>query len=160
MARTEQLRVNARAAAEAPKQLRALERTCLRLNAANWRDFCAFADRIGRTRLPAEPATVALFVADLTRCGRRRSRVSSRRSVCHRSMDHPTPTDHDVAVGRGGRRQLGVGAAAETALEIEALRTVVLALTADLRRLRDRMLLLVGWAAALRRSETRRPRSW
>jgi hypothetical protein len=41
----------------------AIER--LRADAADWRDFCAFAARIGRERLPAEPETVALYVADL-----------------------------------------------------------------------------------------------
>jgi integrase len=38
-------------------------------------------------------------------------------------------------------------------LELDALRTVVLAIPADLRGLRDRALLLIGWAVALRRSE-------
>jgi hypothetical protein len=67
-------------------------------------------------------------------------------------MDHPTPTDHDVvrAVVRGTRRQLGVAQPQKTALELEPLRSVVLAIPGDMRGLRDRALLLIGWAAALR----------
>ena len=54
---------------------------------------------------------------------------------------------------RGTRRQLGVAQPQKTALEIDALRSVVLAIPDDLRGRRDRALLLVGWTAALRRSE-------
>jgi hypothetical protein len=76
------------------------------------------ADRIGRARLPAEAKTVALYVADLKRRGRRPAAIRAQIAaiaVYHRSMDHPTPTDHYVvrAVVRGTRRQLGVAPAAE-----------------------------------------------
>jgi integrase len=149
----EQLRADARAAAEASRAP-----SSERAYAGDWRDFCAFAARIGRARLPAEPETVALYVADLTRRGRRPATIARKLAaiaVYHRSMDHPAPTDHDVvrAVVRGTRRQLGVGQPQKTALELDALRSVVLAIPGDLRGLRDRALLLVGWTAALRRSE-------
>jgi integrase len=64
-------------------------------------------------------------------------------------------TAHDVvrAVVRDTRRELGVAQPQKTALEIDALRTVIAAIPEGLRGLRDRALLLVGWAAALRRSE-------
>jgi hypothetical protein len=58
----EQLRADARAAAEASRAP-----SSERAYASDWRDFCAFAARIGRGRLPAEPETVAVYVADLTR---------------------------------------------------------------------------------------------
>jgi integrase len=102
---------------------------------------------------------VALYVADLARRGRRPATIARKLAaiaVYHRSLDHPTPTDHDVvrAVVRGTRRQLGVAQPQKTALELDALRSVVLAIPDDdLRGRRDRALLLVGWAAALRRSE-------
>jgi hypothetical protein len=105
-------------------------------------------------RLPAEAETVALYVADrrpatIAAQGRGESRSTTART------DHPTPTDHDVvrAVVRGTRRQLGVAQPQKTALELDARRTVVLAIPNDLRGLRDRALLLLGWAAALRRNE-------
>ena len=149
----DQLRADARAAAEASRAP-----SSERAYAADWRDFCAFAARIGRARLPAEAETVALYVADLTRRTRRPATIARKLAavaVYHRSLDHPTPTDHDVvrAVVRGTRRQLGVAQPQKTALELDALRTVVLAIPDDLRGRRDRALLLIGWTAALRRSE-------
>jgi len=57
------------------------------------------------------------------------------------------------AVVRGTRQQLGLAQPQKTARELDPLRTAVLAIPPDLRGLRDRALLLVGWAAALRRSE-------
>jgi site-specific recombinase XerD len=108
LAAIDQLRTDARAAAEASRAP-----SSERAYAADWRDFCAFAARIGRARLAAEAETVALYVADLTRRGRRPATIARKLAaiaVYHRSMDHPTPTDHDVvrAVVRGTRRQLGV----------------------------------------------------
>jgi hypothetical protein len=69
--------------------------------------------------------------ADLTRRGRRPATIARKLAavaVYHRSMDHSTPTDHDVvrAVVRGTRRQLGVAQPQKTALELDALRAVIL----------------------------------
>jgi site-specific recombinase XerD len=149
----EQLRADARVAAEASRAP-----SSERAYAADWRDFCAFAARIGRQRLPAEAETVALYVADLKWRSRRPATIARKLAaiaVYHLSLNHPAPTAHDVvrAVVRGTRRQLGVAQPQKTALEIDALRNVILKIPADLRGLRDRALLLVGWAAALRRSE-------
>jgi integrase len=96
---------------------------------------------VNATRRGRRPATIARKLAAI--------------SVYHRSMDHATPTDHDVvrAVVRGTRRQLGVAQPQKTALELDPLRSAVLAIPGDLRGLRDRALMLVGWTAALRRSE-------
>jgi integrase len=75
--------------------------------------------------------------------------------VFHRAAGEASPTEHDVvrAVVRGLRRQLGVVQPQKTALELEPLRMVLAPIAADPRGQRDRALLLVGWAAALRRSE-------
>jgi integrase len=51
------------------------------------------------------------------------------------------------------RRQLGVAQQQKTALEIDPLRAVLARIPDDVRGVRDRALLLIGWAAALRRSE-------
>ncbi|MBC5820706.1 MAG: tyrosine-type recombinase/integrase [Candidatus Eremiobacteraeota bacterium] len=149
----EELRAEARVAAEASRAP-----SSERAYAADWRDFSAFATRIGRERLPAEPETVALYVADLRRRGRRPATIARKLAaiaVYHGSTGHATPTSHDVvrAVVRGTRRQLGVAQQQKTALELDALRAVLAAIPEDLRGLRDRVALLVGWAAALRRSE-------
>jgi hypothetical protein len=74
---------------------------------------------------PAEAETVALYVADLKRRGRRPATIPRKLAaiaVYHRSTDHPTPTDHDVvrAVVRGTRRKLGVAQPQKTALELDS----------------------------------------
>jgi integrase len=120
--------------------------------------------RPGRPDIEASVRDVAeigyrsLYVADLKRRGRRPATIARKLAaiaVYRRSMDHPTPTAHDVvrAVVRSSRRQMGVAQPRKTALELDALRSVVLAIPDDLRGLRDRALLLIGWAATLRRSE-------
>jgi integrase len=76
-------------------------------------------------------------------------------AVYHRAAGYASPTEHGVvrAVVSGLRRQLGVAQHQKTALEIDALRVVLARVPGDARELRDRTLLLLGWAAALRRSE-------
>jgi integrase len=56
-------------------------------------------------------------------------------------------------VVRGTRRELGVAQRQSAALTLEGLTRVLAAIPDDMRGLRDRALLLVGWAGALRRSE-------
>jgi integrase len=124
----------------------------------DWRDFCAFAHLIGRRPHPAEPETVALYVTDLARRGRAPATIARRLvsiAVYHRADGHASPTEHGVvrAVVGGLRRQLGVAQQQKTAPEIDPLRVVLARIPGDVRGVRDRALLLIGWAAALRRSE-------
>jgi integrase len=148
-----ELRTIARAAADASRAP-----STERAYATDWRDFSAFAIRIGRERLPAEPEMVALYVADLRRRGRRPATIARKLSaitVYHRSTGHPSPCEHDVvrAVVRGTRRALGVAQQQSTALTLDGLTRALEPIRNDPRGVRDRALLLVGWAAALRRSE-------
>ncbi len=148
-----ELRTIARTAADASRAP-----STERAYAADWRDFSSFALRIGRERLPAEPETVALYVADLRRRARRPATISRKLAaiaVYHRSAGRRSPAEHDVvrAVVRGTRRALGVAQRQSTALSLDGLTRVLGAIPDDMRGLRDRALLLVGWAGALRRSE-------
>jgi len=148
-----ELRIAARAAADTSRA-----QSTERAYRNDWRDFCAFASLIGRDCHPAEPETVALYVTDLARRGRAPATIARRLvaiAVYHRAAGHASPTEHGVvrAVARGVRRQLGLAQQQKTALEIDQLRAVIAQIPGDVRGLRDRALLLVGWAAALRRSE-------
>jgi integrase len=134
------------------------EKSTERAYCNDWRDFCAFARLIGRAPHPAEPETVALYVTNLARRGRAPATIARRLvsiAVYHRAAGHPSPTEHGVgrAVVSGLRRQLGVAQQQKTALEIDPLRAVLARIPGDVRGSRDRALLLIGWAAALRRSE-------
>ncbi len=148
-----ELRTLARVAADASRAP-----STERAYAADWRDFSAFAVRIGRERLPADCETVALYVAELRRRGRRPATIARKLAaiaVYHRSAGHRSPAEHDVvrAVVRGTRRALGVAQRHSTALSLDGLTRVLAAIPDDIRGLRDRALLLVAWAGALRRSE-------
>jgi integrase len=148
-----ELRIAARAAADSSRA-----KSTERAYSNDWRDFCAFARLIGRAPHPAEPETVALYVTDLARRGRAPATIARRLvsiAVYHRATGYPSPTEHGVvrAVVSGLRRQLGVAQQQKTALEIDSLRVVLARIPRDVRGLRDRALLLIGWAAALRRSE-------
>jgi site-specific recombinase XerD len=148
-----QLRIAARAAADTSRA-----KSTERAYGNDWRDFCAFAGLLGRVAHPAEAETVALYVTDLARRGRVAATIARRLvsiAVYHRAAGHPSPTEHGVvrAVVSGLRRQLGVAQQQKTALEIDPLRVVLAQIPGDVRGLRDRALLLIGWAAALRRSK-------
>jgi len=148
-----ELRAAARDAADASKA-RATERAY----AADWRDFRVFTASIGRIALPANPETVALYVADLAARGRRPATMARRLATIgmyHKASGFEPPTAHGVVrdVERGYRRKLGVAQQQKTALVRDPLLTVLTPISRDLRGLRDRALILVGWAAALRRSE-------
>ena len=147
------LRAAARAAADTSRA-----KSTERAYGNDWRDFCTFARLIGRAPHPAEAETVALYVTDLARRGRAPATIARRLvsiAVYHRAAGYTSPTEHGVvrAVVSGLRRQLGVAQQQKTALEIDALRVVLARIPGNVRGLRDRALLLIGWAAALRRSE-------
>ncbi len=148
-----ELRIAARAAADTSRA-----KSTERAYSNDWRDFYAFARLIGRAPHPAEAETVALYVTDLARRGRAPATIARRLvsiAVYHRAAGYPSPSDHGVvrAVVSGLRRQLDVAQRQKTALEINSLRVVLARIAVDVRGLRDRAILLIGRAAALRRSE-------
>jgi integrase len=123
----------------------------------DWADFEHWCTTHGVASLPADPATVILYVTDLAQ----RLKVSTviRRlssiSVIHQTAGHPSPTK-DVRVKdvvKGIRRTLGVATREASPATIAEIRKVCYSLTDSLLDVRDRALLLVGFAGALRRSE-------
>jgi integrase len=130
-----------------------------RAYASAWRSFGAFTATLGRSHLPADPQTVADYVAALALRGRTPATIRAYLAaiaVYHRAAGHESPVSHGVvrAVMQGVRRTLGVAPKKKDALVREQLLDVVAAIPEDdLRGLRDRAMLLLGWAGALRRSE-------
>ncbi len=123
----------------------------------DWADFEGWCASHGATALPADPATVILYATDLAQ----RLKVSTiiRRlssiSVIHATAGHTSPTK-DVRVRevvKGIRRTLGVATREASPATIAEIRKVCYALTDTVLDIRDRALLLVGFAGALRRSE-------
>jgi integrase len=115
----------------------------------------------GRSALPAEAGDVAAFLAGERARGLAAPTLVLRRAALrylHRAAGLPTPTnDARVAETVAGITR-AAAAAGETPRKVAAatdilLRQILAPIPDDLRGLRDRAVLLVGFAGALRRSE-------
>ena len=138
------------AAAHAPNTLRAY--------ASDLRAFAAWCRALAVASLPAEPRTVALYLAALADAGRRPStigRALTAINVAHVRAGFTPPREAaDVRdAWRGVRRVLSVAPRQKAPLLVEDLRAVAAALPSTLRGIRDRAILVLGWAMGARRSE-------
>ena len=126
--------------------------------ASDWRDFLAWCSRVGRVALPASPDTVALYVADLST---RWKPSTLERRVAAISYHHEAAGFSLVTSGAvrnvisAVRRKSGVRVKRMAAISPDelALVSVHLGESASNAALRDRAVMLLGFAAALRRSE-------
>lgn len=124
----------------------------------DWADFIAWADTVNLISMPAEPATVARYLAQLADNGRKAStiqrRVAAIRAI-HKAAGHEPPTNAEgvKATMRGIRRSKGTKPTRKAPATAELLHQVLNFLPENLSGLRDRAVLLIAFAAALRRSE-------
>jgi len=134
-------------AARAPATLRAY--------AADWLVFTAWCTVHNVDALPAASHTVALFLAAVEGRPSTLRRKLAAIAVMHRAAGHDSPTEHGMvrSTFAGIRRERGVAPRPKTALLVDELRAAVA--TCGERRIdvRDRALVLIGFAGALRRSE-------
>jgi integrase len=133
-------------------------RRAYRAGVARFTEWCAAHSR---TALPASPETVAAFLAAEARAELAVNTLRLRHAAIrymHLLADCPSPTAAAVVsttfagMKRAHRRPLGK----KTALVVDRLRAALHAIPETLPGLRDRALLLVGFAAALRPSEIAR----
>lgn len=122
-----------------------------------WAQFASWCRRHHREPMPAEPETVALYVADLA-ARLKPSTIDVRLAAvaaAHRAAGHESPTKAESVrlVRRGMRRTVGTAQRQVRPVTVDDLRAMVCALDGDIRGCRDRALLLIGFAAALRRAE-------
>jgi site-specific recombinase XerD len=108
--------------------------------------------------LPATVATIAAYLASLARSGLKASTITRRCAgirYMHRmaGLEPPTSSEAIKAVLAGIRRSIGTAATRKAPATAETIRAIVAEIPSDLRGLRDRALLLLGFAGALRRSE-------
>jgi site-specific recombinase XerD len=125
---------------------------------ADLRSFVAWCNGVGAAAIPAEAGTVAAYLAALADSGLKVSTISRRAAAiayAHKLSRHASPlADENVkAVLRGIRRSLGVAAKGKAPATADLVAKMVRRLPATLAGKRDRALILVGFAAALRRSE-------
>ena len=99
--------------------------------------------------LPAEPATVAGFLAAAANAGSKPATLTRRMAAiryAHRLAGHPTPTDAEPvrAVMRGIRRQKGSPPDQKAAATADRLRDMLATIPDTLAGKRDRALLALG----------------
>jgi len=124
---------------------------------SDWKLFESWCAAHGLMALPATPTTVGLYLAahetvlSIATLTRRLSSVAT----AHRMAGHPMDTRHPAIrdVMRGLRRAKGSAQRHAEALTTPLVRRAVETCTDRLNDLRDRALLLMGFGAALRRSE-------
>lgn len=124
---------------------------------ADWRDFRGWCEQRGVSPCPAGEDTVVLYLTDLAR-SRKASTLTRRLAAlaqAHRAAGWEAPGEMAGVrrLMRGIRRRLGTAPEAKRPVLIGDLKAMVKALPDTAAGLRDRALLLVGFAAALRRSE-------
>jgi integrase len=130
---------------------------------ADWRQFAAWLRRQGLDPLPPDPQTVGLYLAACMDGVRGREPVSvatlERRlaGICwhYRQRGEPLDTSdrHISTVLAGIRRAHGRPPLQKEAIFADELLAMLATLNMDLRGIRDRAILAIGFAGGLRRSE-------
>src|SRR6185295_19152617 len=125
---------------------------------SDWADFCAWCDTVNLNSMPAEPLTVARYLAQLADAGRKAAtiqrRVASIRAA-HLAARHEPPTNAEgvKATMRGIRRTLGTRRVKKAPATADVITRLQAVFPGTLAGIRDRAVVLLGFAAALRRSE-------
>lgn len=130
-----------------------------RAYSSDWRSFETWCSRYGLSTLPAAPGTAALYLTSLAKRGLKLSTIRRRAAAitrAHRVAGHTSPIwdPRVITLLEGIARTVGGAPAKKVALLrdplVETINRIDQTTTAGLR---DRALLLSGFALGLRRSE-------
>ncbi len=128
-----------------------------RAYSADWQHFTAWCAAQQLLSLPADVATLCAYLAELADTFKLSTIERRMASIgkAHRLAGHPDPTKTEQAhlVMKGIRRALGRAQTQKAPATLEPLRTMLGTLDTSRAGLRDRALLLLGFAGAFRRSE-------
>jgi integrase len=123
-----------------------------RAYASDWKHFVSWGGQ-----LPSPPALVAVYVSELASEGYRPATIERRLAAireAHRAAGFEPPVDGNLrAVVKGIRRKLGVAQRQARPVTVDQLRDAVASLPVDAAGMRDKAMLLLGFAGAFRRSE-------
>jgi site-specific recombinase XerD len=125
---------------------------------SDFRIFESWCRARGLSALPAAPESLCAFLADEASAGRRASTLGRRLAAIryfHRAadLDSPTTDERVKAVLSGIRRTIGAAPIRKKAATADLVLGMVGGKGRSLRELRDRAILLLGFAGAFRRSE-------
>ena len=130
----------------------------LRGYGSDWRHFSIWCESVHSRALPAHPGQVAAYLGALAAGGKRTKTIERRAAAIRHfhvqaGQDNPVAHPGVRATLQGIRRSLGVAPRKKAALTAELVAKAIKKIPSDLAGLRDRALILIGFAAALRRSE-------
>lgn len=122
------------------------------------RIFAAWCEVRGVSAMPASPETVATFLAHEAEQGTKFATISRRCAAInymHGTADRESPTKARLVAAtlKGIRRSIGVAKTQKAPATASKIAAMAAGCGDDLRGLRDRALLLLGFAGAFRRSE-------
>jgi len=126
----------------------------------HWQDFTTWCRKGGLVSLPANPKSIALYITAQADAGRKVATISARLAAISKAhsaagFESPTSLRHAVVaeVWGGIKRSKGTAQCAKSAAITDTVRQMLSCLPSGLLGVRDRALLLVGFAGAFRRSE-------
>jgi len=135
-----------------------LSKSTKRAYESDWRQFFEWCSTHELEELPSTPETVCLYLTAMADGGAAVSTIVRRLtaiSAIHRAAGHDSPTKNDT-VGRvlkGIKRECGTPPEQSKALSWAELKQLVEQCDSLMIGLRDRAVMALGWASALRRSE-------
>src|SRR6266849_5854741 len=124
---------------------------------SDWREFCTWCEGHGLCPLPASPESVAAYIAE---CAGHLKTGSIQRHLnaiaeAHKAVGLESPTSAGMVRNtlKGIKRTIGTAAVQKVPTLTDHIRAMVAATDAGRIGLRDRALILLGFAGAFRRSE-------
>jgi len=129
-----------------------------RAYAKDYKSYSAWCETLEVQPIPASPEVVAIYIAMLTDAGFSVStieRALASIAKAHQVKDFQFPRKHNLVQQalKGAKRTIGVRPNQVDAVTPEDLRAMVKDLDSDIRGVRNRALLTLGFAGGFRRSE-------
>ena len=127
----------------------------LRAYQSDFKDFSVFCAKNGFSSIPTQPKIIALYITNLSKSSKfstLKRRIASI-SVIHKLKGHYLDTKHPIIMENlhGIKRTLGSRQKAKKPILINDLKLIIQAI--DKEKIRDKALILTGFAGGFRRSE-------
>ena len=127
----------------------------LRAYQSDFKDFSAFCAKNGLSSIPTQPKVIAIYITHLSKSSKfstLKRRIASI-SVIHKLKGHYLDTKHPIIMENlhGIKRTLGSRQKAKKPILINDLKLIIKAI--DEEKIRDKALILIGFAGGFRRSE-------
>ena len=130
----------------------------LRAYKSDFKDFSAFCSKNGLSFMPSQPKIIALYITNLSKTSKfstLKRRIASI-SVIHKLKGHYLDTKHPVIMENlhGIKRTLGSRQKSKKPILINDLKLIIKAIDKkNKKNLRDKAIILIGFAGGFRRSE-------